>query len=194
MKKITVKTIKSQLKKIGVKPTKKNINYYAKELYKLKKGGKLKGYNFSKSIIKLSTPKNKVKLPQVKNTITRDFIEKKLLSKKYKNRYGDDDYLKMYNSFDSYMKYYMTGKERKTINKLLKGLSPTEKGKLIVGLLDKTGLSFSELMYGKNGGKLERNSINQFARLLSELTKDRKLKKELKSIEGIEGGNDYEEE
>ena len=194
MKKITIKTIKSQLKKMGVKPTKKNVNYYAKELYKLKKSGKLKKYSFSKSILKLSTLKTKVKLPQVKSTITSDFIDKKLLSKKYKNRYGDDDYLKMYNSFDSYMKYYMVGKERKIINKLLKGLSPTEKGKLIVGLLDKTALSFSELMYGKNGGKLERNSINQFARLLSELTKDKKLKKQLKSIEGIEGGNDYEEE
>ena len=194
MKKITVKTIKSQLKKMGIKPTKKNINYYAKELYKLKKSGKLKKYSFSAKIIKLSTSKSKIKLPQVKTTITRDFIEKKLLSKKYKNRYGDDDYIKMYNSFDSYIKYYMTGKERKIINKLLKGLSPIEKGELIVGLLDKTGLSFSELMYGKNGGKHERNSINQFARLLSKLTQDKKLKKQLKSIEGIEGGNDYEEE
>ena len=184
MKKITVKTIKSHLKKMGVKPTKKNINYYAKELYKLKKSGKLKKYDFSESLKKLSgKPKNFIP-KNLSPTITTDVINE-MLPKKYGGRYDSSDYIKMYDSFNSYMGYYMTGKERKTLNKLFKGLSKEEIGKFIVGLLDKTGLSFNELMYGKNGRKYEKNAINQLMKKLANFTDDKKLKKQLKSIEGI---------
>lgn len=184
MKKITYKIIKKYLLKSGKKATKKNINYYAKALVSLKKVGKLRGYNFSKQILRDIQPKKIFKPVKVDSYITKSYVDK-MLPKKYKTYYTDKDYNKMANSFDSYMKYYLTGKERKTLNKLFKGLNKTDKGKFIIALMDKTGLSFNEIMYGKNGGKYEKNAITQFVNLLTSFTNDKKLIKELKTIEGI---------